>query len=187
MILRLKRAIPNTENSADHFTEVKGGGKVNLRITVRNMHDSKLKEGLPAASGLRWSFEGKPAVRHEQEIKGSDGTYTAAFSVPDENGTVTCRVYMAGNSFYESSEAAVTVQVRKNDKPSGGNKDEGGGTRMTESTTAIKKMRKKNLQSRLLRRLSAEFSAGCDIPYLQGAGKGRDSYHQREGARADAR
>ena len=113
------------EISADR-TEVKGGGRVNLRITVRNMHDSKLKEGLPAASGLRWSFEGKPAVRHEQEIKGSDGTYTAAFSVPDENGTVTCRVYMAGNSFYESSEAAVTVQVRKNDKPSGGNKDESG-------------------------------------------------------------
>ena len=121
----IKRAIPKMEISADR-TEVKGGGRVNLRITVRNMHDSKLKEGLPAASGLRWSFEGKPAVRHEQEIKGSDGTYTAAFSVPDENGTVTCRVYMAGNSFYESSEAAVTVQVRKNDKPSGGNKDEGG-------------------------------------------------------------
>lgn len=120
----IKRAIPKMEISADR-TEVKGGGRVNLRITVRNMHDSKLKEGLPAASGLRWSFEGKPAVRHEQEIKGSDGTYTAAFSVPDENGTVTCRVYMAGNSFYESSEAAVTVQVRKNDKPSGGNKDEG--------------------------------------------------------------
>ena len=121
----IKRAIPKMEISADR-TEVKGGGRVNLRITVKNMHDSKLKEGLPAASGLRWSFEGKPAVRHEQEIKGSDGTYTAAFSVPDENGTVTCRVYMAGNSFYESSEAAVTVQVRKNDKPSGGNKDEGG-------------------------------------------------------------
>lgn len=121
----IKRAVPKMEISADR-TEVKGGGRVNLRITVRNMHDSKLKEGLPAASGLRWSFEGKPAVRHEQEIKGSDGTYTAAFSVPDENGTVTCRVYMAGNSFYESSEAAVTVQVRKNDKPSGGNKDEGG-------------------------------------------------------------
>lgn len=122
----IKRAVPGMQISADR-TEVTGGGRVNLKMSVRNPYDGSLKKGLPKASGLRLAFEGKTAVRIEQEIEGSDGAYTAAFSVPDKDGTVTCRVYLAGNGFYEGSEATVKIQLRNKENSSGGNKEEGAG------------------------------------------------------------
>lgn len=120
---KIKRAVPDVDISADR-TEVKGGGRVNLKISVQNPYDANLKKGLPI--GISLSFSGKPPIRLEQDLKGSDGSYTAVFSVPDENGEITCRVYTEANDFYENGGAAVTVRTKKNDKPSGGNQDSGG-------------------------------------------------------------
>lgn len=119
---KIKRAVPDVDISADR-TEVKGGGRVKLKISVQNPYDDKLKKGLPI--GISLSFSGKPPIRLEQDLKGSDGSYTAVFSVPDENGEIICRVYTEANDFYENGGAAVTVRAKKNDKPSGGNQDSG--------------------------------------------------------------
>lgn len=120
---QIKKAVPDVDISADR-TEVKGGGRVNLKISVKNPYDANLKKGLPA--GISLSFSGKPPIRLEQDLKGSGGSYTAVFSVPDENGEITCSVYTEANDFYKNGEAAVTVRIKKNDKPSGGNQDNDG-------------------------------------------------------------
>lgn len=119
---QIKRAVPDVDISADQ-AEVKGGGRVSLKISVKNPYDFNLKKGLPA--GISLSFSGNPAIRLDQDLKGSDGSYTAAFSVPDENGEITCRVYTEANGFYESGGAVITVRTKKNNKPSGGNQDSG--------------------------------------------------------------